>query len=365
MVSLKTKLSRLRKTLPSIGQRSLARSLVMATVSLIPSPRAAAQTAQPPQVQFGRVMGTVTDVRGDAVVGATVVISGPETVDRHTAVTNEKGFFEFDNVKPGGPYQIVVASAGFVDWKSPPITLSPGQFELLGGIELRLATQHTAVRVVYNQAQAATEQFEAQKKQRVLGIIPNFYVSYDPNAEPLTTRMKFELALRVSIDPVTIAGVALVSGVRQAANTPDYGQGAEGFGKRFGATAADGFTDIMIGGAILPSLLHEDPRYFYQGTGTTKSRIRHALLSPFISKRDNGSWGPNYSSLGGDLASSAIANLYYPRSNRGAGLVFSQFGIATAERAGAGLAQEFLLSKLTHRGGHITQSGRTHKDPCH
>jgi Carboxypeptidase regulatory-like domain len=364
MVFLKTRLSRLRKALPSIGQRSLARLLVMVTISLILSPRAPAQTAQPPQVQLGRVMGTVTDVRGDAVVGATVVIAGPEKVDRRTVVTNENGFFEFDHVKPGGPYQIIVTAAGFVDWTSPLITLAPGQFELLGDIQLLLATQHTAVRVIYNPVHAATEQLEAEEGQRILGIIPNFYVTYDPNAEPLTTKMKFELALKVSIDPVTLAGIALVSGVKQAANTPNYGQGAEGFGKRFGATAADGFTDIMIGGAILPSLLHEDPRYFYQGTGTTKSRIWHAITSPFVSKRDNGSWGPNYSSLGGDLASSAIANLYYPRSNRGAGLVFSQFGIATAERVGAGLAQEFLLSKLTRRGGHMTQSSRTHKDPC-
>jgi hypothetical protein len=73
----------------------------------------------------------------------------------------------------------------------------------------------------------------------------------------------------------------------------------------------------MIGGAILPSLLHQDPRYFYQGTGTNSSRIRHAVLSPFVSRNDNGSWGPNYSTVGGVLASSALANLYYPRANRG------------------------------------------------
>jgi len=107
----------------------------------------------------------------------------------------------------------------------------------------------------------------------------------------------------------------------------------------------------MIGGAILPSLLHEDPRYFYQGTGATKSRLRHAMFSPFVSKRNNGTWGPNYSSLGGDLASSAISNFYFPRANRGAGLVFSQFALATAERMGASVALEFLLSRFTHRAG--------------
>jgi hypothetical protein len=110
--------------------------------------------------------------------------------------------------------------------------------------------------------------------------------------------MKFKLALKVSTDPVTAAGTLLVAAARQAGNSLNYGQGWGAYGQRFGATAADGLSDIMIGGAILPSLLHQDPRYFYQGTGTTSSRIRHAVFSPFVAKGDNGKWQPNYSSLG-------------------------------------------------------------------
>ena len=87
----------------------------------------------------------------------------------------------------------------------------------------------------------------------------------------------------------------------------------------------------MIGGAILPSLLHQDPRYYYQGTGSNKSRTLHALSSPFV-RGDNGQLQPNYSSLGGDLGSAALSNLYYPASNRGAGLVFSNFVLTTSER---------------------------------
>jgi hypothetical protein len=165
--------------------------------------------------------------------------------------------------------------------------------------------------------------------------------------------MKFKLALKVSTDPVTAAGVLLVASARQASNSPNYGQGWGVYGERLGAISADGFSDIMIGGAILPSLLHQDPRYFYQGTGTISSRIRHAMLSPFVARYDIGTWGPNYSSLGGDLASSALANLYYPRSTRGAGLVFGNFAIGTAERIGASLAQEFLIGKFTKRRGHM------------
>ncbi len=337
---------------PSVAQRFLVR-LAIVVASCLFSLRASAQTVQTPDVQLGRVMGTVTDVNDDAVTGATVLFTGPDPNDHRTAVTAENGFFEFDEVTPGVPYQVSVSADGFAQWASPTITLDPGQFKLLGGIQLRIATEHTTVEVRYKPVEVATEQLKLEEKQRVLGIIPNFYVSYDADAEPLTTKLKFALALKVSVDPVTVAGVALISGAKQAANTPHYGQGAEGFGKRFGATAADGFTDIMIGGAILPSVLHQDPRYFYQGTGTTKSRIRHAMLSPFISKGDNAKWQPNYSSIGGDLASSSIANLYYPRSNRGAGLVFGNFAIGTAERVGASLAQEFLLGRLTQRAGHI------------
>lgn len=164
--------------------------------------------------------------------------------------------------------------------------------------------------------------------------------------------MKFALALKVATDPITAVGIGIVSAARQAADSPNYGQGWDAYGQRVGATAADGFTDIMIGGAILPSLLHQDPRYFYQGTGTTSSRMRHAIFSAFVAKGDNGKSEPNYSTMGGDLSSAAISNLYFPSSNRGAGLVLGNFALGTAERIGANLAQEFLLSKYTRRGGH-------------
>lgn len=342
--------------MPSVPQlrREFSRLAGLVAIALALSVSAFAQTQQASASPPGKILGTVIDVRGDAVMGAAVVLTGPSSTDRRTILTPDNGFFEFDGLKPATAYQITVDAQGFAEWTSPTITLEPGQANLLGGIQLRIATQNTSVNVAYDPVVIASQQIKAEETQRVFGIVPNFYVSYEgENAAPLTTKMKFQLALRVSYDPVTIGGVALVSGLRQAFNTPNYPQGAKGYGERFGATAADGFSDIMIGGAILPSLLHQDPRYFYQGTGTTRSRIRHALLSPFIAKGDNGRWEPNYSSIGGDLGSSALANLYFPESNRGAGLVFSQFAIGTVERMGASLAQEFVLGKLTHRGGKI------------
>jgi hypothetical protein len=324
---------------------ALAVALVLSALASGQNNQAASRTAT--------IMGTVTDVNGDAIPSATVVLKEVESDAPRTIVTTETGRFEFHNVTPGITYQLSISAKDFADWVSPPIILNPDQFKIVTGIQLRIATERTTVDVHYDPVEVATEQFKAEEKQRVFGIIPNFYVSYESNPAPLTTGMKFKLALKVSTDPVTAAGVFLVASAKQAGNTPDYGQGWGAYGKRFGAVAADGFSDIMIGGAILPSLLHQDPRYFYQGTGTTGSRIRHAVFSPFVARADNGKSQPNYSTLGGVLASSSLANLYYPTSNRGAGLVFGNFAIGVAERIGASVAQEFLLGKFTRRGGHM------------
>jgi Carboxypeptidase regulatory-like domain len=302
------------------------------------------------------VMGTVTDVNGDVIPDATVVLKEVEGNDPRTILTTEKGMFEFHSVTPGIPYQLSISAKDYDDWISTPIILNPDQFKIVTGIQLRIPPYRIVVDVHYDPVKVAAEQFKAEERQRVFGIIPNFYVSYESDPAPLTTKMKFKLALKVSTDPVTAAGVLFVASAKQAGNSPDYGQGWGAYGKRIGAVATDGFSDIMIGGAILPSLLHQDPRYFYQGTGTTGSRLRHAVLNTFVARGDNGKSQPNYSSLGGVLASSSLANLYYPRSNRGAGLVFGNFAIGIAERVGASLAQEFLLGKLTRRGGHIKGS---------
>jgi hypothetical protein len=215
------------------------------------------------------------------------------------------------------------------------------------GSKVKIEEAKTTVSVVYTPEEIALEQVKIEEQQRVFGIFPNFYVVYDHDAVPLTTKLKFHLAFRTSIDPVTLIGVGVLAGINQAGNTPDYRQGLKGYGERYGAAAADGFSDIMIGGAILPSLLHQDPRYFFQGTGTNKSRFLHAISNPFICRGDNGHLQPNFSSIGGDLASAALSNAYYPASNRGAGLVFENLLVSTGERMLSSLAQEFILHRLS------------------
>jgi len=303
----------------------------------------------PPQSLPTTISGTVVDPTNNTIPGATVVLQGPESGDRYTTLANNNGFFEFQNVKSGIPYRLTIHSEGFADWTSSTVLLEPGQYKILTGCKLRLPDVETTVNVGYSSVQVATEQVKAAEKQRVLGIVPNFYAVYDRDPEPLTAKLKFQLALRTAVDPVTIFGVAMVAGLDQAGNTPDYQQGAKGYGQRFGAVAAGGFSDILIGGAVLPALLHQDPRYFYQGGGTTKSRLLHALSHPFMCRGDNGEWQPNYSSMGGDLAASALENAYYPQSNRGASLVFGHFALNTAERVVSSLAQEFVLRKFTSK----------------
>jgi hypothetical protein len=307
---------------------------------------AAAQYVSAPEPQAGAIIGTVTDVNDATIPGATVALEGPSHADPPRVVTGDDGIFQLEHLSPGIPYHVIVRATGFADWTSPEVTLTPGQYMDLTGIRLRAATAVT-VNAAFSTEEIATEQVRVAEKQRVLGFIPNFYVVYDQNFVPLTPKLKFRLALKVSIDPVTFLGTAFLSGIDQAADTPDYVQGMKGFGQRMGAHYANGLTDILIGGAVLPSILHQDPRYFYQGTGTKKSRARHALTTPFICKGDNGRWQPNFSSLGGYLASGAIANTYYPESSRGAGLVFSTALTDVAASMANGLIQEFLLRKLT------------------
>jgi hypothetical protein len=298
-------------------------------------------------IGLGSISGTVTDFDDAIIPGASILLEGSASGESQTAVADGSGAFLLSGIEPGGPYHVTITADGFAPWTSSAVTVEPGHFVFLSDIRMRLSGGVTSVRVDGSSPPIATEQVALAEKQRVLGVIPNFYVVYDPNPEPLTAKLKFSLAWKAETDPVVFLGSAFVAGMQQAGGTPDYQQGLKGYAQRLGANYATGFADIMIGGAILPSLLHQDPRYFYQGTGTTKSRVFHALSSPFVCRGDNGRWQPNYSSVGGDVAASAIANTYYPSADRGAGVAAQSFLITTSGRMVNSIIQEFLLRRLT------------------
>jgi hypothetical protein len=310
--------------------------------------RSPAQLFSAPEPQTASVNGSVTDTDGGLIPGATIVASSSRSQQKQTATSDSSGVFLLKSLLPAVPYRITVSAQGFAPATSSEITLTPGQQFELPGFKLVVAAVETSV-TAESQEEVATEQVRSEEKQRILGIIPNFYVVYDSQFVPLTPRLKFQLAARASTDVVTIAGTAFLAGINQAADTPGYQQGWKGYGQRFGAVYAGGVSGILIGGALLPSVLHQDPRYFYQGTGTKKSRFFHAMEAPFIARGDNGEWQPNYSSVGGDVASAALSVTYLPESDRNASTVITNLVTTTAGRIANAMAQEFLLSRLTSR----------------
>jgi len=237
-------------------------------------------------------------------------------------------------------------------------TLHPGESYTVPPITLKVATEMTEVHVAPTTSQIAEDEIKQQEKQRVLGVVPNFYVTYLPDAAPLTPGQKFELAWKTTIDPVTFLITGAVAGIQQAQNEfSGYGQGAQGYGKRFGASYADLLTGTFIGSAILPSLLKQDPRYFYKGTGTVRSRALYAIANAVICKGDNKRWQVNYSNILGNLAAGGISNLYYPAQNRnGVGLTFENALIGIGATAAANLLQEFVVRKITPNLPNVTSS---------
>jgi hypothetical protein len=190
--------------------------------------------------------------------------------------------------------------------------------------------------------QKAEVELKQQEQQRIAGVVPNFNVSYNQDAAPLSRKQKLHLAWRTATDPVAFGIAAFDAGLSQAEDDfTGYGQGAQGYAKRFGASYADNFDGTMIGNAIFPILLKQDPRYFRRGQGSFSSRFFYALSTTVWCKNDNGSHGPNYSNILGNLTAGGISNLYYPASDRGAGLTLERGLTVTAYGAFGGLFNEF------------------------
>ncbi|MGA9804459.1 MAG: carboxypeptidase-like regulatory domain-containing protein [Terriglobales bacterium] len=295
----------------------------------------------------GSISGTVVDQSGAVVTGARVKLTREDQSLNQEVVSGTDGQFSFPNIAPG-PFQLIVTAEGFATQTFSGI-LGSGDNYIVPQTALVIAGDSAEVRVELSQTEVAEEEIKVEEKQRVLRVIPNFYVSYIPNAVPLTSKQKFKLAWKTTVDPFTFVLSGIIAGVEQAQNDfSGYGQGAQGYAKRYGAAYADGVTGTFIGSAILPSLLKQDPRYFYKGTGSKRSRILYAIANAVICKGDNGHWQANYSSILGGLAAGGISNLYYPAQNRnGAELTFETALIGTGASAAANLFQEFIVRKFT------------------
>ncbi|TAM83618.1 MAG: carboxypeptidase regulatory-like domain-containing protein [Acidobacteria bacterium] len=325
-----------------------------------PAPSSGAATATPDQLgataptagvassqqPASSISGSVADPNGGPVDEAQITLArNGQSLFR--AWTADNGQFSFPEIAPG-TYQLTIAAEGFQE-QSVSVVVSPGETHTVPRIVLALAPLVTSINVTPSQGEVAQYQLQEEEKQLVLGFVPNYYVTYYPHTAPLTPRQKFQLTWKAVFNPFSLGLTAAFAGGEQATGMySGYGQGAQGYARRFGAAYATLSIGTFIGDALLPSVLKQDPRYYYKGTGSVRSRILYAISRSVICKGDNGHWEPDYSAFLGHLAAGGISNLYLPSQNRNGwavtlenGLIGIGFGAAT------NLLQEFLVPRLT------------------
>lgn len=330
---------------PACAQDVVSPSSATASLPNAPLPRHASGTAS--------VSGVVLDTRQDTVTNALVILVTSDGKQCGSTRSDADGKFTFASL-PAGSYRLSIDAVGFAPDTTQEFTLAEHQAYNIPDISLVIAGASTEV-IVRPTEEIAAEQVRAEEKQRLLGLFPNFYVSYIPDAAPLTAKQKFSLAAHSTFDWTTFVGVSMGAGIEQATNEfKGYGQGAAGYGKRWGALFADGRASDLLSHYVFAVAFHQDPRYFYQGTGTKKSRLSHALLSAFVARGDKGKPMPNYAYLLGSMVSGAVSNAYYPSSDRGAGLVFKNAAIGISGRMVQDVVQEFIAKRLTH---HVPDPG--------
>lgn len=327
------------------AQQSAATDRQQSSPAVNPAPAISPNDLANAPTGTGSISGTIVDQTGNAVSGARVILARGSAVQE--TLSDDDGQFFFVNVA-AGPFRLNVTAPGFSKQSVSGVVHS-GEAFTVPRLTLAVTGVTTQVHVVPT-AQLAEMQVKEQEKQRVLGV-PNFYVTYAPNAVPLDTDQKFQLAWHSVIDPVTIGLVGATAGIQQATNQyAAFGQGASGYGKRFAAAYADTTIGTFLGGAVLPSLFKQDPRFFFKETGTKKQRVLYAIAASVMCKGDDGHWQPNYSGILGSLAAGGISNLYYPQQNRDdLAVTFENTAIGVGFTAGANILQEFVVPKFTRK----------------
>jgi hypothetical protein len=310
------------------------------TAELQTAPAAPAQT-----LGTAQITGTVTDTQGAVVPSATITLIPYGKLGERTTSSAADGAFTFTGL-PATEYRLTIAASGFDLYSSPEFTLRPGQSFTVPSVGLKISAS-TTVNVIASNDQIALAEIHEQEQQRVFGVFQNFYTSYIWDAAPMPTKQKYRLAFHALYDPPLFLITAGIAGAEQYNGTfPGYGPGIEGYGKRYGAALADATTARILESAVLPSLLHQDPRYFYQGSGNIPSRAFHAAAFTFTTRGDNGRIEPNYSHMLGSLGAAGISNLYHPAGSRGVGDTFQTFGITLAGNIVGNLFREFVLRHL-------------------
>ena len=295
----------------------------------------------------GSIQGSVTDSSGVPILGAVVTVRGAEG-RIHTTVTDGQGAFRISSVGLGD-YSLRISAAGLSDWTAPNVPASVTPESNTVRAVLQVAPQVTTVTVGAAPEKVAAEQLNRELEQRALGVFPNYYVTYERHPAPLSPKQKLHLGLSTLLDPASVAAVGIAAGIQQEKNSYyQYGQGSEGYAKRFGAAYAKTASNILITSVLANSVLHQDPRYFYSGQGTKAQRAWYAIKSAFRAKGDNGKWQPPYSGLIGSIAAAEISQAYLPGSRTQYTLLGRNLMFRFTALVGLNLFQELLLKELTH-----------------
>jgi Carboxypeptidase regulatory-like domain len=300
-------------------------------------------------VASGSIAGVITDTDAAGIPSARITLENVDSKAGQTTESDTHGAFIFNSI-PAGNYLVMVRANGFSSWKiKDVILLRDGESFVLPEVQLGVEEISTTVNAI-SMEDLAEREITAEEHQRILGILPNFYVSYLPNAAPLTRKQKFKLAAHISVDPMTYVSTGITAGIEQwQGDFGGYGQEFSGYAKRYGASYGDRLSSTFLGAALLPSLLHQDPRYFYRGHGNVIVRALYAISTVAVCKGDNGHWQPNYSNVFGNLGAAGISSLYYPQSDRhDIQVTVDNTLLGVAEGAFGTLFQEFLLHHFTH-----------------
>jgi hypothetical protein len=295
----------------------------------------------------GSIQGTVTDSSGAPIFGAVAAAEGADG-NRSMTVTDVEGAFKISSLALGN-YSIRISAAGLSDWTAENVrsSVNPESNPVIA--VLQVAPAVTTVTVGVSGDEVAAAQLNQELKQRVLGVIPNYYVSYENNPAPLSSKQKLHLGLRTLLDPTTFAASGITAGIQQAMNSYyQWGQGSQAFAKRFGAAYGTVGTNLLITSVLAESAFHQDPRYFYSGRGTKAQRAWYAIESAFRAKGDNGKWQPPYAGVSGAIAAAEISQLYYPGSRTQYTLLGRTLMFHFAGLVALNLAEELLLKKVTH-----------------
>lgn len=292
------------------------------------------------------IQGKVSDPSGESIQGAVVRIEGPDGSSRMT-VTDGEGVFQVSSLPPGN-YSVKISASGMSDWtlSNVPATLNP-ESQPLAAV-LQVAPSVTSVTVGLSPKELAEEQLKQETRQRALGVIPNYFVAYENNAAPLSTKQKFVLSFKTLMDPATLAAVGITAGIQQSMNSYyQFGQGSEAYVKRFAASYGTAATNLLVTSSLAESVLHQDPRYFYSGQGTKKQRAWYAIKSAFRAKGDDGKWQPPYAGVLGAIGAAEISDLYYPGSRTQYTLIGRSLMFHFAGLIGLNLGEELLLKRFT------------------